>query len=89
MIKETTLKIFLTSGITLTVSEKEKIHINGKDDLTLHELIEVIKYAISNKMMLEFMVEIDHKYDEKKKQKVKHYYNIPYDKISWFMIEEV
>ena len=92
MIKENTLKIFLSNGITLTVKENEKIFIKGQEE-SFAELYELIATCISNKNNVEFSVEIDHEYeDENKKKKhqvVKHEYFIPSEKITWFMIEEV
>lgn len=95
MIENTTLKIFLTSGVTLTVSNREKIIID-KISATLDDLYDYIDTRLQEKHApIEFQVEIDHTYMSEEKtpkklhQEVKHYYNIPYDKVSWFLIEEV
>ena len=92
MIKEKTLKIFLSNGITLTVKGSEKIIINGIGGNTFKDLYELIGKAISDKKNVEFEVEIDHEYkdeDETLHQNIKHKYFIPSEKITWFMIEEV
>lgn len=91
MVKENSLKIFLSNGITLTVKENEKILIHGQEE-SFAELYELIANGISNKTNIEFSVEIDHEYEdkdkEKKHQKINHNYFIPSEKITWFMIEE-
>lgn len=92
MIKEKTLKIFLSNGITLTVKGSEKIVINGIGGNTFKDLYELIEKAINDKTNVKFEVEIDHEYEENKKSKhqnVRHKYFIPSEKITWFMIEEV
>ena len=92
MIKEKTLKIFLSNGITLTVKGNEKIIINGIGGNTFKDLYELIEKAINDKTNVKFEVEIDHEYEENKKSKhqnVRHKYFIPSEKITWFMIEEV
>ena len=85
MVKENTLKIFLSNGITLTVKENEKIIINGQEE-GFAELYNLIASAISNKHNVEFAVEIDHEYDDenkkKKHQKINHSYYIPSEKIT-------
>lgn len=91
MVKESTLKIFLSNGITLTVKENETILIRGQEE-SFAELYDLIASAISNKNNVEFAVEIDHEYEDenkkKKHQKINHSYFIPSEKITWFMIEE-
>ena len=92
MIKEKTLKIFLSNGITLTVKGSEKIIINGVGGNTFKDLYELIEKAINNKTNVKFEVEIDHQYEENKKSKhqtIRHKYFIPSEKITWYMIEEV
>lgn len=95
MIKETTFKIFLSNGITLTVKGSEKIVINGIGGNTFKDLYELIKKAINDKTNVEFEVEIDHEYNSEDKtpkklhQTVRHKYFIPSEKITWYMIEEV
>lgn len=92
MVKKTTLKLFLTSGITLTVGSDEEIYINGDGTYGLHDLADLVKICVETKAMLEFTAELKHEYDELgeiKTQKVTHHYSIPSDRISWFMIEEV
>lgn len=92
MIKEKTLKIFLSNGITLTVKDSEKVIINGIGGNTFKDLYELIEKAINDKTNVKFEVEIDHEYEENKKSKhqnVRHKYFIPSEKITWFMIEEV
>ena len=49
MIKEKTLKIFLSNGITLTVKGSEKIIIDGIGGNTFKDLYELIGKAISDK----------------------------------------
>lgn len=88
MIEETTLTIFLTSGITIKVKENEKITVMGRD-YTLDLLYKKIGEIITKQLNLEFTQEIKHKYDEDKEQDVKHSYFIPYDKIAWYLKEEV
>lgn len=92
MVKETSFKIFLSNGITLTVKSSEKIIINGIGGNTFRDLYELIEKAINNKTNVKFEVEIDHEYEENKKSKhqtVRHKYFIPSEKITWYMIEEV
>ena len=92
MVKETSFKIFLSNGITLTVKSSEKIIINGIGGNTFKDLYELIEKAINNKTNVKFEVEIDHQYEENKKSKhqtVRHKYFIPSEKITWYMIEEV
>ena len=95
MIKEKTLKIFLSNGITLTVKGSEKIVIKGIGGNTFKDLYELIEKAIKDKSNVEFEVEIDHEYKSEDKtpktlhQTVRHKYFIPSEKITWFMIEEV
>lgn len=95
MIKEKTLKIFLSNGITLTVKGSEKIIIDGISGNTFKDLYELIGKAISDKKNVEFEVEIDHEYKSEDKtpktlhQNIRHKYFIPSEKITWFMIEEV
>lgn len=92
-VEKATLKLFLTSGITVTVGNDEKVMDMEHNELDLYTLGSLIKQAIENKKNLEFVAEIKHPYkDEKGKmleQEIKHYYNVPSDRISWFMIEEV
>ena len=92
-VKKSTLKLFLTSGVTLTVGEDEKItDVNGVE-LNLYALCDLINKVLTDKATLKFNAVLKHPYkDEKgkdKNQEVKHFYNIPSDRISWFMIEEV
>ena len=95
MIKEKSLKIFLSNGITLTVKGDEKIVINGIGGNTFKDLYELIEKAINNKTNVKFEVEIDHEYNSDDKtpkklhQAVRHNYFIPSEKITWFMIEEI
>ena len=92
MVKETSFKIFLSNGITLTVKSSEKIIINGIGGNTFRDLYELIEKAINNKTNVKFEVEIDHQYEENKKSKhqtIRHKYFIPSEKITWYMIEEV
>lgn len=91
---KTTLKLFLTSGVTLTVGEDEKLELLNQDVAqTIYGLSVEIDDCIAQKRPLIFNAVLEHPYkDEKgkdKKQKVKHFYHIPCDRISWFMIEEV
>lgn len=91
-IEKNTLKIFLTSGITVTVGDDEHILV---DDATLGlvSLGAEIENCIKTKSDLVFDAVIKHKYkDEKgkeKEQEIKHHYCIPSERISWYMIEEV
>ena len=91
MVKENSLKIFLSNGITLTVKENEKIIINGQEE-SFAELYNLIATGICNKNNIEFTVKIDHEYENEKKKKehqmITHNYFIPSEKITWFMIEE-
>lgn len=93
MIKKSTLKLFLTSGVTLTVGEDEVVTDVFGQQMDLFTLCDFIDNTIKDKVNLKFMAEIDHNYKdddgEIKSQKIKHYYNIPFEKVSWFMIEEV
>lgn len=82
MVKESCCKIFLTSGITLTVSEKSDIIIDNFVDI--HLLMEHIKNCMEKKQIIEFKVVI-----KEDLQVVRHKYAIPYDRISWYMIEEI
>ncbi len=92
-LEKTSLKIFLTSGVTLTVSEDEKVMDMDEKEMDLFALSELIEDALENKSTLEFVAVINHPYvdeeDKEQNQEVKHYYNIPSERISWFMIEEV
>lgn len=92
-IEKTTLKIFLTSGVTLTVGSDEKLFDTEEMQMDLVSLSTLIDEALDKKSRLEFTAIIKHPYkDEKgkeKNQEVKHYYNIPSERISWYMIEEV
>ena len=91
MIKESALKIFLSNGITLTVKENEKIKFAGDDaDYTMFDVYNTLAKAINNKNNVEFMAIIDHEYkeeEETKHQEICHKYFIPFEKITWFMIE--
>lgn len=93
MIKKSTLKIFLTSGVTLTVGEDEEIKDMFDVEMDLFMLSTLIDEVLKKKSTLEFVAKIKHPYkDEKGKEKnqdVKHYYHIPSDRISWYIIEEV
>lgn len=83
-IEETTFKLFLTSGITLTIKNSDEI-VDGDFD----KLLKYINNQIEAKEKIEFQVILKNKYDEDKIQEVKHSYHIPYERISWYMIEEV
>lgn len=93
MIKNSSLKIFLSNGITLTVNANEKITFDGIGGRTFEELEKYIAECIATNTIVNFMAEIDHTYkDEKNKEKhqnIIHKYFIPSEKITWFMIEEV
>lgn len=93
-ITKTTLKIFLTSGVTLTVGDDEKLDILNTDVApNIYGLSAEIDNCITEKRPLIFNAVIKHPYkDEKgkdKNQDIKHFYHIPHERISWFMIEEV
>lgn len=94
MVEKSSFKIFLTSGITLTINDGDKIDLQ-RDDLenNFEGLIDWIEYCINHKVCIDFKVDLTHIYknekDKEKTQKIKHHYKIPYDKISWYMIEEV
>lgn len=93
MIKDSSFKIFLSNGITLTVKVNENIIINNIGGNTFKDLYNYVKLKIQNNECVEFGVEIEHEYkDEKgkvKKQNINHKYFIPSEKITWYMIEEV
>lgn len=79
------LKIFLTTGITITINEKDII--DGNVDNTLEDLydyITIIKKGRDRNGIVEFSLEIE---DEDKTYH--HDYAIPKCTISWYMIEEV
>ena len=91
-VEETSLKLFLTNGVTLTVKESEKITKHG-EPVDIIWLMDYIEDCLAEKKPVVFNVTINHKYlDEKEKEKsqeVKHRYIIPCEKISWYMLEEV
>lgn len=91
-VEKTSLKLFLTNGVTLTVNDDEEIKV-GESKVDLDWLIDFIGNCIDEKETIVFNVKINHKYkDDNNKeysQEIKHYYNIPYEKISWYMLEEV
>lgn len=93
MIKEKSLKIFLSNGITLTVGGNEQIIINGEEEQTFQDLYDYIEMRMSNNLPVKFDVIIQHPYKDENDvelyQDVKHSYFIPNEKITWFMIEEV
>ena len=92
MIDKSTLKLFLTTGVTLTVSADEVVTDVYGQIMDLFALYDFVNDAIRQKENIKFMAEIEHKYkedEEIKTQTIKHYYNIPCEKVSWFMIEEV
>lgn len=93
-VENTTLKIFLTSGVTLTVGADEKLELLNQDvTQNIYGLSAEIDACIADKRPLIFNAVIKHPYkDEKgkdKNQEIKHFYHIPHERISWFMIEEV
>lgn len=92
-IEKTTLKLFLTSGVTLTVGSDEEVMNMKNESLDLFSLSNLIDEVLKEKSKLEFVAVIKHKYKNEKgkedEQEIKHYYNIPSDRISWYMIEEV
>lgn len=92
-IENSSLKIFLTSGVTITVNDDEEIKNIDGAEMDLGNLATLINDALEDKEALEFCAKIKHPYknEEGKEevQKVKHYYYIPYEKISWYIIEEV
>ena len=87
MIKNTSLKIFLSNVLTLTIKDGEKVMYKDKE-VSLKDVLVIISECIIKKEEIIFEVELKNEYD-KKTQKVKHYYHIPSDRISWYMIEEV
>lgn len=82
------LKIFLTSGITLTINREDKVEIDGKIK-TLEELFQDIELNYATKRNLKFNVEMEMIDDNKKKKTIYHRYFVPYERISWYIIEEV
>lgn len=74
----TKLKLFLTSGLTLSVDNEDTIHYEGRL-VDVHELFEGIK---KEKYMIEFNVELEHE-----GKLVHHDYAIPHDRLSWAMVE--
>lgn len=92
-VENSSLKIFLTNGVTLTVKDDEEIKNIDNMEMDLVELSTLIENALEDKEPLEFWAKIKHPYkNEKGKeeiQEVEHYYYVPYEKISWYMIEEV
>lgn len=93
MIKDKSLKIFLSNGVTLTVGGKERIIINGEGGQTFKDLYDYLEMRIKDKdLPIKFEVVIDHTYNDGKKERhqdITHKYFIPVDKVTWFMIEEV
>ena len=92
-VEQSSFKIFLTSGITLTVKSDELIQtIDGSEQLDLFSLNKLVEECIKNKKDIRFSIKMINTYDTedgKEEQNIYHYYHIPYDRISWFMIEEV
>lgn len=91
MVKEPTLKLFLTNGITLTFKDSEFILV---DDATvgLVSLGAEIEKCIETKSPLIVDAKLVHEYqdgEEIKQQDVSHHYYIPSERISWYIIEEV
>lgn len=74
------LKIFLTSGLTITVKSDEKIV--AKDQVTnilgICDLIEKEKSLVKFSSVLK----------DKEGKKIVHHYFIPKERISWYLIEE-
>ena len=87
-IEQTSLKLFLTNGVTLTVKDDEKIMLANKE-ITLADLGELIESCMEDKEVLIFNVTMKHKYDDEKFQEISHHYVIPSERISWYMIEEI
>ncbi len=83
-IKDSTLKIFLTSGVTLTKKFEDKIFDRNNKEIKIEDLVVEIERCINKEDTLVFIAEMKHE-----EQTVKHYYHIPHDRISWFMLEEV
>ena len=77
-VEKTSLKLFLTNGVTLTVNDDEEIKVR-ENKVDLDWLIDFIGNCIDKKQTIEFNVKINHKYnDDKNKehiQEIKHYYN--------------
>lgn len=80
------LKLFLTSGVTLTVNGDEDIFIHDSE-ADVYELYEHVSQLMSEDFNepVEFTVHLEDKEDNK----YVHHYNVPVNRISWFMIEEV
>ena len=96
MVKETSLKIFLTSGITLTVKESEELKDTSGNNIDLCVLSNMIDDCLKHKETLNFIAIIKHEYEvgckgeeSIEEQYITHYYHVPYERISWYMIEEV
>lgn len=92
-IENSSVKLFLTSGITLTATDKDTITMPndyGYDyECDLDEFYEHLEMKLDNKMSVKFDMSIDNELKDGEVQVITHSYNIPYDRISWVMREQV
>lgn len=93
MVKEDSIKIFLSNGITITVKGSEKIYDKKCNEIEFVDLYKYIASCYSKKEDIVFSVDITNTYkDEDKKeatQEITHEYYIPCEKITWFMKESI
>ena len=82
---EKTIKLFLTSGVTLTVREQDELYVYGNANATIHDLYDYIKTQMNCNEQVEFQAFMK----DKDGKLFTHTYYLPHDRISWFMIEEV
>ena len=74
------LKIFLTSGLTITVKSDEKIV--AKDEVT--NILGICDLIEKEKSLVKFSSVLT----DKDGKKIVHHYFIPKERISWYLIEE-
>ena len=96
-IENTTLNLYLTSGLSIKVFEDNDVFVDG-NKVNLNELLTHIRVSYELGKVVQFNVIIPNLVEDGKDengltikdvQMVTHEYNIPHDRLSWFMIERV
>lgn len=93
-VETSSCKVYLTSGLTITIDAVNDAFVMG-NKVTLEELAEHINIEIAMKRIVQFtvihqmLVDVDDESNDVELQTVTHNYNIPYDKISWVLVERV
>lgn len=92
-IENSSVKLFLTSGITLTATDKETIMIPNDYgyyyECDLDDFYEYLEFKLNSNLSVKFNMNIENELKDGEVQVVNHSYNIPYDRISWIMREQV